>query len=108
MGFESIGDNLYNVHMIEIKGIDIWRGGQKIGWLDGYHIRAHDNKRLGYFESNYIYGENGHKLAYVAGDYLYSEGGNNNRIPLEKVNEEITGGVMDEIAKCAIYILLGD
>ncbi len=26
--------------MVKIVGNDIWRGGQKVGWIDGDHIRA--------------------------------------------------------------------
>lgn len=92
--------------MIKIEGNDIWRAGEKIGWVDGSHIRAHDGKRLGYFEGSHVYNILGQRVAYVDGDHLFSEGSNEGKIPLEKINEEIVGGVLPEIGKCAIYVLL--
>jgi hypothetical protein len=93
--------------MIKIVGNDIWRGGEKVGFIDGNYIRAHDSRKLGYFEDRFVYSEEGHKLAYVEGDHLFSEGGSAT-VPLERVNEEIVGGVLPEIGKCAVYVLLGD
>lgn len=92
--------------MIKIVGSDIWRAGQKIGWIEGDHIHAHDGTKLGYFQSNFVFGEDGHKLAYLEGDRLVSYGGDSH-IPLEKINEAIEGGVLPEIGKCAVYVLLG-
>lgn len=94
--------------MIKIIGYDLWRGGQKAGWVEGSHIRAHDGKRLGYYYGNHIFGEDGRKLAFIEGDYLYSGGSMSEKINLEKVNESIVGGVFPEICKCAIYVLLGN
>ena len=92
--------------MIKIIGKDIWRGGEKIGWTEENHVWAHDGRKLGYFEENYVYGEDGHKLAYIEGDHLIPYGGNS-KVPLEKISEEIVGGVLPEIGKCAVYVLLG-
>lgn len=88
-------------------GLEIWRGGQKIGRVEGSHIRSHDDTKLGYFEGNFIYNEAGHKLAYMEGDFLISEGGDS-KIRLEKISGEVTGGVISEATRAAIYVLLGD
>jgi len=95
--------------MIKIDGNTLWRGGEKIGSIDGHRIWAHDGKKLGYFDDRYIYSEEGHKLAYVEGDYLisYGAGGNESRVRLETVSEEVEGGVAPGIEKCAVYVLLG-
>jgi hypothetical protein len=93
--------------MIKIVGTEIWRGGQKIGWIEGHHVRAHDGKKLGYFEGDHVYNEEGHKLAYIEGDYLISYG-SNIKVPLEKVSEEVEGGIGPGIDKCGIYVLFGD
>lgn len=93
--------------MLKIVGRDIWRGGEKVGWIDGSHIRAHDDKKLGYFAGNFIYDRDGHKTAYIVGDHLFSAGGSVS-VPLDKVDEEIEGGVLPMIGKCAVYVLLGD
>ena len=92
--------------MVKIIGHDVWRGGAKIGYIDGNHIHTHDGHRIGYFEGNYVHGQDGDKLAEINQDHLVSYG-SNMRIPLDKVNESIEGGVLPEIGKCAVYVLLG-
>jgi hypothetical protein len=93
--------------MLKINGHEIWRGGEKVGFIDGNYIRAHDWKKLGYFEGNHIYNMMGKKIAYIEGDHLYEADGSNIKISLDKVNESITEGLITEICKCAIYILIG-
>lgn len=94
--------------MIKIVGNEIWRGGEKIGWVDGGHIRDHADNKVGFFDEKFVYNENDHKVAYIEGDFLYSEGGTAAaKIPLEKVAEDVSGGVIPGIARAAIYILLG-
>ncbi len=84
----------------------IWRNGQKIGWIDGNHIRTElDARKLGYFENNAVYNEAGHKVAHVFENKLRFRGGIS--IPLEKINEEIEGAV-PLIEKCAVHVLLED
>ncbi|MDE2001794.1 MAG: hypothetical protein KGI60_04505 [Patescibacteria group bacterium] len=92
--------------MIKVIGHDLWRGGQKIGWAEENHVFAHDGKKLGYFSENHVFDVTGRKLAYVEGDHLYADG--SSRVSLETINENIVGGVLPEMAKCAIYVLLGD
>ncbi|GEM_PF-391898 len=96
----------YNEPMIKIEGNDILRGGEKIGWIEGNDVRAHDGKKLGYFEGNHVYNSLGERVAYINGDHLFSQGGSEMKMHLEKINEEIVGGVLPEIGKCAIYVLL--
>ncbi|MGC9603158.1 MAG: 4-fold beta flower protein [Minisyncoccia bacterium] len=93
--------------MLKIIGHDIWREGQRVGWIDGYHIRAHDGKRLGYFDGDFVYGADGHKQAYIEGGYLHSESSSTSKVSVDKINESIEGGMLPEIGKCAIYILIG-
>ena len=95
--------------MIKIIGNEVWRSGQKIGWVDDDHVRDRDGKKLGYFQDRFIYDMGGHKLAWIEEDYLVSQGsGDEAKIRLDQVAENIEGGVMSELAKCAIYVLLGD
>jgi hypothetical protein len=99
----------YNTSMVKILGNDIWRGGEKIGWIDGDHIRDRDGKKLGYFEDKYVYNLDGRKIAYIEEDHLVSVGsGNEAKVDLDKVAEEVQGGVLSELGKCAVYVLLGD
>ncbi|HTY39498.1 MAG TPA: hypothetical protein VMC43_00165 [Candidatus Paceibacterota bacterium] len=93
--------------MIKIEGNYIYRGGEKVGYVDGHNIRAVDGKHLGYFDDKFIYDEDGHKLAYIEGDHLWPED-NGEKVELVEINEKLVGGVLPEIAKCAVYVLLGD
>jgi hypothetical protein len=93
--------------MVKIIGNDVWRSGEKIGFIDGTHIRTHDGHRIGFFEGNYVYNQEGNKTAEIENGYLVSYGGSS-KISLDKVNESIEGGVLPEIGKCAVYVLLGN
>lgn len=83
----------------------IWRNGQKIGWIDGNHVRTEpDGRKLGYFENNFIYNMEGRKVAYVFENELRFENGSAS-VPLEKINEEIEG-VAPLLEKCAVQVLM--
>jgi hypothetical protein len=98
----------YHVSMIKLIGNDIWRGDKKIGWMEGNHVRDHDGKRLGYFDEKFIYNDDSHKVAYIEDDFLKSYGGSeSSKVRLEAIAEDVTGGTISEIARAAIYILLG-
>ena len=95
--------------MIKILGNDLWRNGEKIGWIEGDHVRDRDGKKLGYFQDRFVYDMSGHKLAWIEEDYLVSQGsGSEAKLRLDQVAEEIEGGVLPELGKCAVYVLLGD
>jgi hypothetical protein len=50
-----------------------------------------------------------HKIAYIQEDFLISQGsGSEAKIHLDQVAENVEGGVLPEIGKCAVYVLLGD
>jgi hypothetical protein len=93
--------------MIKIEGHEIFRSGTKVGFIEGDRIRSHDGKLLGYFSGNYVYDHEGHKTAYINGDYLCSESSDSTKVSLDKVNENIVGGLLPEIGKCAVYTLVG-
>jgi hypothetical protein len=93
--------------MLKIIGREIWRGGEKVGFIEENHVRAHDGKKLGYFEENHVRDTAGNKIAYISGDHLYTESLGNVKISLDKVNEMVMGGLLPEIGKCAVYILIG-
>ncbi len=82
----------------------IYHDGQKMGWIDGAHIRDLANAKLGYFENNYIYNEAGHKVAYIHENELMFQNGNPS-IPLQHINAEIEG-TDPLLVKCAVHVLL--
>ena len=92
--------------MIKITGNDVWRGGDKIGYIEENRIYSHDGVRLGYFEGTHVYNKDADKTAYIENDHLINYTGGSS-VSLETINEKIQGGVLSEIGKCAIYVLLG-
>jgi hypothetical protein len=94
--------------MLKIKGNDIYRSSEKVGYIEEHRILSHAGKKLGYFDGTHIYGNDGDKVGYISGNYLYSEGdGSSERVSLDEVNENIVGGLLPQIGKCAVYMLIG-
>jgi hypothetical protein len=91
--------------MLKLLGNEIYRAGDKIGWLERNHVFARDGRKLGYFDSVRVYSADGDKIAYVEGDTLYDAAGNP-KAPLELVSEAIEG-VLGAVGKCAVFVLLG-
>ena len=88
-------------HVIDGK---VWHNGQKIGWVDGEHIRDMEGKKLGYFQNGFVYNESGYKEAYIEENELHYENGMSASV-LEHINEEIEGNI-PILEKCAIKVLL--
>jgi hypothetical protein len=94
--------------MLKIIDNHVWRGGEKIGWIeDSHHIYSQDGKKVGYFDEDYIYNIDGRKIGYFENDYLKSEDGNIS-LRIEDVREHVTGGPYSDHARCAIRLLLGE
>ena len=91
--------------MLKLLGNDIYRESEKIGWIEGDHIFAHDGKKLGYFDTKYIYSVDADRIAYIEGDELLDASGNR-KAHLEEITEAIEG-VLSVPCKCAIYVLIG-
>lgn len=91
------------MHIIDNR---IWHNGQKMGRIDGEHIRDLSDNKLGYFENNIIYNQAAHKIAYIHENELCFENGQPS-ISLEHINGEIEGTV-PLLAKCAVHVLFED
>ncbi len=90
--------------MIKIVDGKIWRDGQKIGWIDGVHIRAENDVKLGWINGNKIYNQAGHEIAYIEENELKFENGNSSK-PIEEINQKVLG-TQPLIMKCAVHVLL--
>lgn len=90
--------------MLKIVDNKIWHDGQKIGWIEGEHIRGEDGAKLGYINGIYIYNEAGHKVAYIQENELMFENGAS-AIPIEHINQNVLG-TLPLIMKCAVHVLL--
>ncbi len=89
--------------MIKIFDNKIWKDGEKIGWLDGTHLRNMEDVKLGYFEDGYIYNIEARKVAYIYENELRYENGAS-ATQLESINEMIEGN-FPILTKCAVKVL---
>lgn len=93
--------------MIKIIGNNIWRGGEKVGWLQGDYVYSHDGRKLGYSEGSNVYNMSGHKIGYIEGDEIHSTA--DDRVTrLEDNHGHVVGGEISDVARAAIRLLLGD
>ncbi len=93
--------------MLKIEGHDILRDGTKAGYIEGDYIRGRDGKILGSFAEDHVRNAAGQKIAYIDGNYLCSMSDTVVKVSLEKVNENVEGGFLPEIGRCAVYALIG-
>lgn len=84
----------------------IWHDGQKIGWIDGEHVRDNSNQKLGWFQNGFVYNEAGQKVAYIFENELKFENGQPS-ISLDHINEKIEG-TAPMLQKCAVQVLVED
>ena len=92
--------------MIQIYGNIIKRDNVKIGWIDGAHIHDHTGKAVGYFGDNKVWNISGKKIAFIEGEYIYLEG-STDKIRIEDNLKEVNGGVITDLCRAAIRLLLG-
>jgi hypothetical protein len=90
--------------MLKISGNDILRGGEKIGWLESNDVFSDDGRKLGYFDKEHVFNAAGRKLAYIKGNHLYA---GSRVVPLDEMGENVAGGAVSTIGRCAVYVLLG-
>lgn len=93
--------------VIKIVGNNLWRGGEKIGWIENEKIFDHTGRKAGFFMGEHIYNADGDKIGYILGDEIHSTT-NSRVIRLEDNHEEIQGGEVSDICRAAIRLLLGD
>jgi len=93
--------------MIRVNGHELWRGGEKIGYVYDNFIKNHEGDKLGYFQGEFIYDINGHKEAYVQGDFLCFLN-SSGKLRLEDINKDIAGGDLNNMQQAAVRVLLGE
>ena len=95
--------------MINIKDNDLWRGGEKVGYIEGDHIVDHAGKKLGHFSESEkkIYDESDKEVGKIVGNHITFPG-DEHFIRLEDNQEQIVGGVYSDVVRAAIRIFLGE
>jgi len=92
--------------MIKIIDNDLFRAGEKIGWIEENRILDENGNRLGYFAANDIYDERGVRVGYLEDNRLKTMDGRS--LALDDVREDISGGSYADICRAAIKLLIGD
>jgi len=96
-----------NESMINIDGEKIWRGGEKIGWIDeGKIYSLNSGEKVGYCSGNAIYRVDGTKIGWLDGDFIKTVDGESIRI--EENREHVVGSDESDVVRAAIRLLLGD
>lgn len=93
--------------MINVSGKDLFRGGQKIGYIQGNDIFSHEGKKLGFVEGNHVFNHDGKKLAYLEGDYVHHTA-DSKKIRVEDNHQHVNGGAISDAQRAAARVLLGD
>ncbi len=93
--------------MIRVDGHTFIRSGEKIGFIDGTHIKNHSGDKVGYYQEDHIYNRDGHKLAYLEGDHICFTD-SSHKIRIEDNNRDVSGGSLSNIQKAAVRVLLGE
>ncbi len=82
------------------------RHGGKIGWMERGRIFELGGQELGYVEKHSIYDASGKEIGWMKDGYLHGTDGT--KISLTIIHEEIQGGELTELERCAVRLLLGD
>lgn len=93
--------------MLRLVGDIVWRGDQRIGWLEGHAVFAYSSGKIGYYDNSYVYNASGRKIAYFEGDYMKTEDGQLS-IRLENLRDYVVSDSCSDHGRAAIRLLLGD
>lgn len=92
--------------MIKIVGNDLWRGSDKIGWLELNSVFDENGRKLGYYRGNDIFDADGDKVAFLTGNRLYMSDGR--EIYADDIMEHVGGHGVPDIVRAMVYVLMGD
>jgi hypothetical protein len=92
--------------MIKVLDNELWRGSDKIGWLEMNAVFDENGRKLGYFYDKAIFNANGDKIAYILDNRLETMDGR--KIYVDDLMEHVSGYAVPDIARAAVYLLIGD
>ena len=94
--------------MIKVNGVDLFRNGIKLGWVQNGYLFNHMGNKIGYVSGNLIYDHvTGKKIAYIDGEYVYYV----NMPKKMRVEDEIAGieaAQFSNATRVAIKIFFGN
>jgi hypothetical protein len=92
--------------MIKIVENDIFKDGQKIGWLSGNDIFNLSGTKAGYYMGNDIYDSRGVKIGYVDGNSIRMTN-SSIIISVQENRARILGGTYSDVCRAAIRLIFG-
>ena len=90
--------------MIHILNRDVYKDGEKVGWVEGGHIFESSGKKIGYISGNDIFSYSGNKVAYLKGTAL-SRVGHSIAVHTDEINKEVTKGDFSDLERAAVFTL---
>lgn len=91
--------------MLEVRGIYVYRGGEKIGWAYNNSVYDHTGKKLGYFTNDTVYAINGERMAHIDGNHVYFGG---KSMELDDLIDHIAAVDLSDSARLAVITFLGE
>ena len=92
--------------MLKIIDDKVYHDNEKLGWIEGSHVKNASGEKIGHVEGQFIFNEHEHKVAYThENDLVFENGGH--PVPLQTINEAVEG-TLPLMMKCAVYVLLED
>ena len=94
--------------MIKVNGVDLFRNGVKLGWVQDGYLFNHMAKKIGYVSGNLIYDHvTGKKIAYIEGEYVYYVG-TAKKVRIEDEIAGIEAGQFSNATRVAIKLFFGN
>ena len=97
---------MYNT-MIKIIRNDIFRNGEKIGYIKENDIIELNGKKLGYYVGDDIYDYYRKKIGYLENGYIKYQNGDR-KISILENKSRISGESISDVCRAAIRLLFGD
>jgi hypothetical protein len=97
----------YTESMIKIVNNDIYRDGEKVGWIEQNHIYNQAGQKMGHVSGNDIFDHSGNKKAFIDGEHI-KIANESKKISIDDNSRHITGGTHSDVTRAAIRVLMGD
>jgi len=91
--------------MLQIRDNYIYRGGEKIGWINGNQIYDHNGKKLGYCTPDTVYDIGNRRLAHIEGNHVFI---GSRQVDIEDILSNVPAVNLSNIIRIAITTFLGN
>jgi hypothetical protein len=92
--------------MLHFRGNQIWRGTEKVGWVDGHRLYDEHGKKIAAWDGDEIFNGQGERMLKVRGNDLVDKNGRSHG-KLDDMLEAVPATEFSEMARVAIKLFLG-